>query len=168
MSNTYYMYHKIGKSYIAKYDLHETISLTVEENGELLLEINNSFPDPTTVSTTANISLTEKEQDELIAGILERRGLTAGMAHTIVNGVFHMANIVALKSLHAITATDTAQSRIHPALFISVMPLELAVSLCNESGITDKEEMAWICKYPRTEEGVKENIAYLLKEKQSR
>jgi hypothetical protein len=60
--------------------------------------------------TNSAITLTEKEQDDLIAGILERRGYIKA-----VDALHDIAVKIGKNNSNGISANSNEQSRIHPA-----------------------------------------------------
>lgn len=118
MSNTYYKYRKIkevppmdkimGEGQYPGYTIDSTLSLTAyadpkEPNSiQLTVETKDTLRDGLQI---AYIHLTAKEQDELIAGILERRGMQMAYGR---NGLQIQTN------LDPITATGEEKSIVHP------------------------------------------------------
>jgi hypothetical protein len=77
------------------------IDLIAEENNnDIQMIISDDL-----FNTTSAITLTEKEQDDLIAGILERRGMQL---------VYTKDGLQVWSNLDPITAEGNEQSRIHP------------------------------------------------------
>ena len=97
MSNRYYCY---GKSVSPSVKARKEISLTaIDSNQDILIEICTIHLGGK--EEYQHIVLTEKEQDDLIAGILERRGLS--LARMLPTGN------------PPISATGNEQSAIHSA-----------------------------------------------------
>ena len=104
MSNTYYKQKWDGFS--------NAISLIATDNcGEYGIIVKfEAYDGDAQHIVSLSISLTVKEQDDLMAGILERRGIA--LSYEVRNGAVDSHGTV-LRS--HISATGTEQSRIHPA-----------------------------------------------------
>jgi len=98
MANTYYKYRKWYSKTNGVYD--EICLQAVGNNNEITLSIERDGGQPVAAI------LTEQEQNDLIAGILERRG---------VSPKAYKGWLTMVGYYDAISATGSEQSKIHPA-----------------------------------------------------
>ena len=76
--------------------------IALEENNNIAIVISDSLFG---INTASGVTLTEQEQDDLIDGILERRGMQL---------VYTRDGLQVWSNLDPITAEGNMQSRIHP------------------------------------------------------
>lgn len=108
MSNTYYKYKKKDKDAGILVDSYISISAQNPDNDIVLAIFQGNAGGG---ATYGQITLNEQEQDDLIAGILERRGWKVQLLEDSEYGV----EMEAYNTNDSISATGNKQSKIWPA-----------------------------------------------------
>lgn len=105
MANIYYKYTQRNEAAGEFSDEREVILTSVEGDK---IELSVTFRDESR-NSRVNITLTEQEQDDLIAGILERRGVDTARIKAYIK-----FSVEELK-VPSISSDGQEQSKLHPA-----------------------------------------------------
>jgi len=118
MSNTYYRYSKRVSPSVKAQKAIELTAVNDESHG-VMINIAQIHPNGS-IQAQQHIVLTEQEQNDLIAGILERRGGYFKLCKVDGSGMTY-----GTERPEGISATGNVQSAIHPAEILPEDPLNL-------------------------------------------